>query len=271
LSDTLAGPTIARPYPKGDRVIFLRVSALVLAAALLLASGVRPAAAQAEPKTFSPEQIQNIELIVRDYLMRHPEIILEAVDALEQKRKAEAEEQQRAALATSRKEIFEDASAPVLGAPNASVTLVEFFDYKCPYCKQMTQPMMRLLQADKDLRIVFKELPILGPDSVIAARAALAAQRQGKYKEMHEALMRTRGSFDEATVLRVANEVGLDIKKLKSDMEAPEFMQALERNRNLARELQITGTPAFIVGDRLVPGAVDPETLAKLIAEARKK
>jgi protein-disulfide isomerase len=251
-------------------VILLRLSALMMTVVLVLACG-RPALAQAEPRNFSPEQIQNIEQIVRDYLMRHPEVILEAVDALEQKRKAETEEQQRAALAANRKEIFEDASAPVLGAPTATVTLVEFFDYKCPYCKQMTVPMMRLLQADKDLRIVFKELPILGPDSVIAARAALAAQRQGKYKEMHEALMRARGAFDEAAVLRAANEAGLDLKKLKTDMEAPELMQALERNRKLARELQITGTPAFIVGDRLVPGAVDPDTLAKLIVEARQK
>jgi protein-disulfide isomerase len=252
-------------------VTLLRRSALVLLFLVLLAGAARPAAAQAEPKSFTPDQVQNIEQIVRDYLMRHPEIILEAVDALEQKRKAETEEAQRLALAASRKEIFEDASAPVLGAPNASVTLVEFFDYKCPYCKQMTGPMMKLLQADKDLRIVFKELPILGPDSVIAARAAMAAQRQGKYKEMHEALMRVRGSFDEAVIVRIAGEVGLDLKKMKTDMEAPEIVQALERNRKLARELQITGTPAFIVGDRLVPGAVDPETLAKLIAEARQK
>jgi protein-disulfide isomerase len=111
----------------------------------------------------------------------------------------------------------------------------------------------------------------LGPDSVIAARAALAAQRQGKYQPMHEALMRTRGTFDEATILRIAGDVGLDMKKFKADMDSPEFMQILERNRRLARDLQITGTPAFVVGDRLIPGAVDPETLAKLIAEARQK
>jgi protein-disulfide isomerase len=241
------------------------------AAMAMLACALRPAAAQTDTKSFTPEQTQSIEQIVRDYLMRHPEVILEAVDALEQKRKAESEQQQREAVIAHRAEIFEDATAPVLGAATANVTLVEFFDYKCPYCKQMTAPMMRMLQDDKNLRIVFKELPILGPDSVIAARAALAAQRQGKYQPMHEALMRTRGTFDEATILRIAGEVGLDIQKLKADMNAPEFMQILERNRRLARDLQITGTPAFVIGERLIPGAVDPETLVKLIAEARRK
>jgi protein-disulfide isomerase len=237
----------------------------------MLACALRPAAAQTDTKSFTPEQTQNIEQIVRDYLMRHPEVILEAVDALEQKRKAETEQQQREAVIARRAEIFEDATAPVLGPATANVTLVEFFDYKCPYCKQMTAPMMRMLQDDKQLRIVFKELPILGPDSVIAARAALAAQRQGKYQQLHEALMRARGSFDEAMVLRLASDAGLDAKRLKADMDSPELMQALERNRRLARDLQITGTPAFVIGERLIPGAVDPETLAKLIAEARQK
>lgn len=237
----------------------------------MFACALRPATAQTDTKSFTPEQTQGIEQIVRDYLMRHPEVILEAVDALEQKRKTETEQQQRDAVIARRADIFEDATAPVLGPASAKVTLVEFFDYKCPYCKQMTAPMMRMLQDNKDLRIVFKELPILGPDSVIAARAALAAQRQGKYQPMHEALMRTRGSFDEAMVLRLASEAGLDARRLKADMDAPEFMQVLERNRRLARDLQITGTPAFVIGERLIPGAVDPETLAKLIAEARQK
>lgn len=244
---------------------------MALIAVIVIMAGLRPAFAQAEPKTFTPDQVQSIEQIVRDYLMRHPEVILEAVDALEQKRKTETEQAQRAAIGERRAAIFEDASAPSLGPAGADVTLVEFFDYKCPYCKQMTAPMMRMLQDDKNLRIVFKELPILGPDSLVAARAALAAQRQGKYQPMHEALMRSRGTLDEATVLRIAGEIGLDAKRLKADMDAPDIAQALERNRKLARDLQITGTPAFIIGNRLIPGAVDPDTLAKLIAEARQK
>ena len=151
------------------------------------------------------------------------------------------------------------------------MTIVEFFDYRCPYCKQVVGALTQLLNDDRKLRLVFKEFPILGPDSVVAARAALAAHVQGKYHAMHEALMRARGTLDETTVLKIATSVGLDATRLQSDMNKPEIAASLDRNHRLARDLAINGTPAFVIGNHVVPGAVDLETLKKLVAEARQR
>lgn len=219
----------------------------------------------------SPVPREQIEQIVREYLLNNPEVILEAIQGLEEKRRAEAEATQRRVLSSRREAIFNDPTSPVAGNPKGDVTVVEFFDYRCPYCKQMAGPLVRLLKEDGNVRFVFKELPILGPDSVVAARAALAAKAQGKYVDMHEALMRARGTLDEATVLRIAGDIGLDTARLKADMGRIEIDDVFERNRQLARELSISGTPAFVIGDRVVPGAVDLETLKKLVADARRR
>jgi protein-disulfide isomerase len=149
--------------------------------------------------------------------------------------------------------------------------VVEFFDYRCPYCKQVVPSLSQLLKEDGKIRFVYKELPILGPDSIIASRAAIASRKQNKYIEMHNALMRARGTLDEPSVLKIATETGLDARKLKTDMGAPEVDMIIERNRTLARALNLNGTPAFVIGDTTVPGAVDLPTLKSLVAEARKR
>jgi protein-disulfide isomerase len=221
--------------------------------------------------SLSPAQVEDVERIIRDYLLRNPELILEAVENLEQKRRDEAQRTAKSAITERRSEIFNDPDSPVAGNPQGDVTVVEFFDYRCPYCKQVEPSLAQLRKEDSKLRVVYKELPILGPDSVIAARAALAARKQGKYLALHEALMRARGSLDEATVLKIAGEAGLDSQRLKADMGAAEVEQILDRNLKLARALAITGTPGFVVGDTVVPGAVDLPTLKSLVADARKK
>jgi protein-disulfide isomerase len=235
--------------------------------ALLALLFALPAGA-AEP--FTPEQEEAIGRLVRDYLHRHPEAIIEALQAGEARLKAEAAEKTKTALATKRRELEADPGSPVLGNPNGDVTLVEFFDYRCPYCKQVSPALQALAAEDKQLRIVMKELPILGKDSVTAARAALAAERQGKYGAFHHALMGLKGKLSDEAIYRTAASVGLDVDRLEADMNRPEIEAQLRATLDLAQALEVRGTPAFVVGGELIPGAVDVATLRRKIAEARK-
>lgn len=245
---------------------------LVLAILGFVLCGFAPAQAQAPTApTYGPEQVKAIEAIVRDYIVNHPEVLIEAMQNLESRQRENAAADAKQGIAQRKAELYDDASAPVAGNPKGDVTLVEFFDYRCPYCKQVKEPLEALLKADPKLKLVYKEFPILGPDSLVASRAALAARMQNKYLALHDALMKARGSLDEATVLRLAGSVGLDVERLKRDMESEEIARAIERNHALAEALKITGTPAFVIGERVIPGAVDVATLKRLVAEAREK
>lgn len=241
---------------------------LAVAVAALLAIST-PAAAQ-EEQPLTAKQVEAVKKVVRDYIIANPEIIRDAIEALREKQRLEAEEEARKALVERSKEILEDPGSPVLGNPQGDVSLVEFFDYRCTYCKAVTETVFDAARADGKLRLVFKELPILGPESVFASRAALAARMQGKYEDFHRAMMKARGVVNEESILKTAASVGLDVEKLKKDMAAPEVEDQLKRNLDLARSLDINGTPAFIIGDRIIPGAVDRDTIAKLIEQARK-
>jgi protein-disulfide isomerase len=239
-------------------------AALALAVLALTAA---PGLAQQAP----PLTREQIEQIVREYLLKNPEIIIEAVESLEARQRQAQQADQRDAVSAHKEQLYRDRDAPVAGNPDGDVTVVEFFDYRCPYCKQVAPALSQLLKEDGKLRFVFKELPILGPDSVVAARAALAANAQGKYMPVHRALLRHRGTYDEATVMRIAGEAGLDTARLKADMANPAIAAMIDRNRSLARALSVTGTPAFVIGDKIVPGAADLETLKTLVADARKR
>lgn len=241
----------------------LRTLLLALAATLLAA----PALAQ----SFSTPQENEIRSIVREYLLRNPEVIIEALQAYEEKQKADLANSQQSTIRKRQAEIFNDPQTPSSGAANADVTIVEFFDYRCQYCKQVQATVAQIARSDQKLRVVYKELPILGEESVVASRAALAANMQGQYHRMHNALMARRGSLDEPTVLAIAGELGLDAQRLKADMSRPEIGAHIERNRALARDLGIRGTPAFIVGEQIIPGAIDLETMRAVVARARAK
>jgi protein-disulfide isomerase len=148
---------------------------------------------------------------------------------------------------------------------------VEFFDYNCPYCRKVAPTMVELEQSDRDLRLVYKEFPILGPGSQFAARAALASRKQRKYVAFHNALMQANEQVTEDTIMDVARAIGLDTKRLEQDMQDPAIQDAIARNLQLANALGITGTPSFVIGERMVPGAVDLRTLQGLIAEVRQQ
>ena len=238
---------------------------LWLGAALLLP---QPPAAAAE---FSAPQRQAIEAIIRDYLTKNPELLLDALQAAEDRIKGEAREKASAALVARKQEIFDDPETPIAGNPKGDAVLVEFFDYRCPYCKQAEPALEALLSEDRQLRVVYKEFPVLGPDSVMAARAALAARKQGKYDAMHRALMAHKGQMDETAIFKTASSAGLDVDRLKRDMAGADIDRMLKANAALAKALDIHGTPGFVIGDDIVPGAISLEALKSLIAASRRK
>ena len=242
----------------------MRPLLLALACGLALAS---PAWAQG----FSPEQRREIVEVLRDALRQDPTILREALMALEQAETRDRAGAQRTAIAEQAEALFRTAEDPVKGNPQGAVTVVEFFDARCGYCKQLHPTVEQMLKRQRDVRLVLKDLPILGPNSLLASRALLAAQRQGKYAELHDALLKLREEPAEPVVKREAEKLGLDWARLRRDMDDPAIGRRLEANTRLAAALRIEGTPALIIGDTLVPGAVDLATLEKLVAEAREK
>ena len=212
----------------------------------------------------------DFEQRVHDYLLAHPEVIGEAINRLEARQRDQAARRGQVALESHADQVFHDPNDPVGGNPNGNATLVEFFDYNCPFCKRMAPVMAQAEAADPQLRIIYKEFPILGPDSVFAAKAALAANKQGKYVAFHRALYALRGHVDQNKVLAVAKEVGLDLALLKADMQAPEIRNRLEQNIKLAQALNIDGTPGFAIGNDVFTGATDLTSLQATIARARK-
>ena len=259
---------MARTNKLKSNAFLCAIAALALTAAVALAP--RGSLAQEQP-AFDAQQTEALEKLVRDYLLAHPEVVVEALQTYEQRQKAAEAERQRAAITTEAEALKNDPDAPVLGNPDGDVTLVEFFDYRCPYCKRMTDTLAQLIEEDPDLRVVMKEFPILSKESAVAARAALAAMRQEKYESFHFALMEGGGTFTDDEIMAVAEAVGLDEAQLRADMQDPAIDAALRRNHAVAGKVGITGTPAFIIGDTLLPGAVGIEQLRALIAEARAK
>jgi protein-disulfide isomerase len=222
--------------------------------------------------SFSPEQRKEVQEMIGNYLRANPEIILESVRAMQQREKEQEKQQGLQNLVAYRELILNDPTSPVGGNPKGDVTVVEFFDYNCGYCKRVFPTLKKLMAEDKNLRVVFKEFPILSPQSELAARAALAAWRQDKtkYMEIHSLFIELKGGFTESRILRLATKIGLDIKRLKIDMRSSTMNKVINGNRQLAQQLGISGTPGFIIGNRIVPGAVDLATLKALITEARK-
>ena len=208
---------------------------------------------------------------VRDYLLEHPEVIMEAVRRLEARNRATEESDAQAALKARADEVFRDPASPVGGNPAGDVTMVEFFDYNCPYCRKVGGAVRETVAGDPKLRVVYKEFPILGPNSVFSAKAALAAHRQGRYVAFHEALMQARGVADEAAALRIAAEIGLDVTRLKADMADAAIQSALDRNLQLARALRLAGTPGFVIGEEILRGATDAATLRNFVDKARNR
>jgi protein-disulfide isomerase len=233
------------------------------------ASQIAPAAAE-NHDVLTPEEKRAVERIVRDYILANPEIVLDALKILDSRQRVSKVNQSQQQLAARRDDILSDPGSPVGWNPEGDVTIVEFFDYRCPYCRAVAPRLAQLKKADGRIRYIYKEWPILGPVSRVAARAALAAWKQGRYEEFHEALMTYPGQLTEGGVFKTAERLGLDVDRLRKDMESPEIAQSLARTMELAKALGITGTPTFVIGNELVPGAVSLDQLKAFVKRARE-
>ncbi len=248
--------------------MFKRLIAPAFAALLAVTA---PLAAQtAAPPT--PEERARIEGMIRDYLLKNPEILQEALVELE-KRQAQAEDRARAsAFSANREALYRSPNQIVLGNPQGDITLVEFFDYNCGFCKRALPETMELLRSDTRLRVVLKDFPVLGQGSVEAAQVAVALKMQftaAKYLEFHQKLLGGRGQANGARAMEVAREVGADMTRLQRDMQSPQVRDTLAENMRLAELLRINGTPTYVVGDEVVVGAVGLEKLRENLTRAR--
>ena len=241
------------------KTLFSALLALVLLAPL----------ASAENTSMNPQQKTDIEKIIHDYLLEHPEVIRDAIQALQAKEEQSKANAQTQAVLENKDALFNDPATPVAGNPMGDVTVVEFFDYHCPYCKAVASPLQQLITEDKGVRLVLKEFPILGEDSMLASKAALAASAQGKYWEFHQALMEHRGKFTLDVIKALATKVGMDPAKLEADMSQAKIEPQISNTHALAKTLEISATPTFIIGDQVVEGAVPLERLKELIKKAR--
>lgn len=241
--------------------IFFR-RALVATSLMLL-----PAAAWAGE--FSDKQREEIGQIVREYLIAHPEVLVEVSQELQKKQQQVEQEQRDSAVTSNAEELFKTKIDLVAGNPEGDVTMVEFFDYNCGWCKKGLPEVLDLIKSDGNLRLVMKEFPIFGEDSEYAARAALASRNQGKYWPFHVAMLGHEGKLTKASVDEIAKAQGLDLDQLKKDMEAPEVAEAISRNQALANKLAINGTPAFIIDNKVIPGYLPKDGLAASIKDVR--
>jgi protein-disulfide isomerase len=242
----------------------MRRLALALLAACTIGSAAATGGRAQQPLQSTPTPTRQPDEFgerVRAYLLAHPEVIFEAAQLYQQRQQAAQAETVKQTIASRADEILRDPAAPVGGNEAGDVTLVEFFDYNCKYCRSVAPTIAEVLGADPGLRLVYKEFPILGDGSAAAARVTLAAERQGKYHELHEALMGAAGSVTEQSALDAAAGFGLDMARLQADMADPAIAAAIARNQALAAELGINGTPGFVIGQEIVPGAIDRGTL----------
>jgi protein-disulfide isomerase len=243
----------------------------------LICSAVAAEATLASP--VSEDQKKSIEKIVHDYLISNPEVLLEASQVLQQKQQQTQQQQAQAAILENAAPLFQDKLASA-GNLKGSVTVVEFFDYQCIHCKKMSPVLDSVIKKDSNVRVLYKEFPIFGKDSETASRAALAAGMQGKYLPMHHALLKVEKRLDDQTVMKVAQSLGLNMSKLKTDMAGKEITALLDANKQLAEKLHLMGTPAFIVASTpngqvktgtqpsFIPGAASERTLQELIKKA---
>lgn len=206
---------------------------------------------------------------VQAYLMSHPEVILDSVAALERRNSAQRAQGQRAAVKANRAALQASPVLPVAGNPHGDVTVVEFFDYRCPYCKHALKEVQSLVASDRRVRLVYKEFPVLGPQSVFASKVAVASTFQGKYLALHGALMAHTGDFSAATVMAIAERVGLDTARLRADMDRPEVARVIADSLGLARRIGVNATPTFVIGDTLMPGYASLDQLEAMVNKAQ--
>lgn len=262
-----------------SKAIWLSATGLVVAAGMLAAGYIagRPEVAIASDAPVNVASVSapldrvEIENIIRDYLVKNPELLIDMQQALEAKQREEQRIASLGVIKNAKDEIFNASYDGHVGNPNGKTTIVEFYDYNCGYCKRAQDDMMALISADPDLRFVLKEFPILGPDSTKAHVVSMAfrALMPEKYADFHNQLLGSQGRATEAAAVKIAVSLGADEAKLREEMKNPAINAAFEKTYELANKLSITGTPSYVVGNEVVFGALGQEVLAQKIAEAR--
>jgi len=249
----------------------MRLLRSTTAAALLIAvAGAAPAGAQ----SFSNAQRGEIERIVREYLIAHPEVLQEAIAELEKRQNAAEIEKQIAGVRQHKEVLFNSTRQVTLGNPKGDVTMVEFFDYNCGYCKRALSDMLQLIKTDPNLKVVLKEYPVLGPGSLEAAQVAVAARMQDKtgkkYLDFHQRLLGTRGPADKAHALAAAKDAGFDMARIEKDLASEEVRETLQENMKVADAIGLNGTPSYVIGTAVVIGAQGYDVLKEKVDAARR-
>ncbi len=222
----------------------------------------------ARAEAFNPEQVKELESLFKKFLSENPELILKSVDDFRVSEEKKTQQSAQENLANYA-EYFADNGLPIAGNPDGDVTLIEYFDYNCGYCRKAYADVMTLLKEDKNLRVVFQEMPILSPSSKIMAEYAMAAHEQGKYFEMHQALMDYRGGQGDEAYIKLATDLGLDIEKLKADAKSASISASIDKSSSMAKDLGIRGTPGFVIGNEIYPGYIGIDSLRKAVEKAR--
>lgn len=238
-----------------------------LAAAMVLSPMTGKAAETPAPAAAGLDKAA-VEKIIHDYLMNNATVIM---DSVEQYQRKTMREKSSEAIKSNTVYLFQDDDAPFIGNAAGDVKIVEFFDYNCGYCKKVLPELQDLVAKDPNVKILFKDFPILGPTSETSAKWALAAHMQKKYFSFHKIVMEHKGPINDEVLEKAAKDAGLDVDKAKKDVEGTDIMMQIEKNRALAGQLGITGTPAFVIGEDIVPGAIPVDEIQKMVNEARKK
>jgi protein-disulfide isomerase len=210
---------------------------------------------------------QEIEKIVRDYLLREPEVLAEALGKLQQRKAAAVATKAKQALRDHQQALFSDPTSPVEGNAQGTVAIVEFFDYRCVHCRHVATTIDRLVSSNASVRVIYKNFPVLGEPSVLAARAGVAAQQQGGWAKLHRAMLAFQGDLTVESILTIGKSVGLDTARLKTDMMSPATQKTLRDNMTLAAALGLDATPSFVIGERVIRGALSPEAFQAIIDE----
>lgn len=251
-------------------MINVKIKLLALSSVAILASSSAMAA------NFNADQTKEIQQIVHDYLVQKPQVLIEASQALQKEQMSAMQKTADKAISANTKALFANAANPSVGNANGDVTVIEFMDYQCAHCKEMGPIMDTLVQGDGKIRVVYKELPIFGPTSEYAAKAAIASVKQGKYAAFHSALMKDQNPLTKDEVMKIAKSVGLNTDQLAKDAEDPAIAAQLKDNFNLAQALGLMGTPAIIIGDNegkktlFIPGTTSQQNMQQMIAQIRK-
>lgn len=252
----------------------MRFSTFPLVLAALTLSAAWAVQAADSPKTISDSEKETIQKVVKEYIVNeHPEIIIDALKEMKKRDEAVASAKIRESISSKKKYLFEDPATPVGGNPKGDVTVLEFFDYQCGYCKMVEESVEKLLKEDKNVRFVYKEFPVLGPMSLQAAKAAIASLKQdkSKYVAFHNALMKKQGHFTkDEDILSVAKSVGLDTEKLKKDMQDESVSKQVQASIDLGTEIGARGTPMFVIGEEVYPGAMELTQMKEAIEKTRK-